>query len=201
MIREEYAIHRSCTAAEKGGQKGGIPIRTMKIVGISGAGKSTLLKRAKERNPALVHISYGELYRQYGENQADIIYLRLLSGAEGMVLVDEHLEFGEYDWAASYRRENTVGILFLEVDPAEIYQRRLHDATRDRPLDMAAIVAEQAKARTIAAQLSATLRIPLVVVSDASVEEEVLILERFMEELSERHGAGVIPIGAAAGRN
>lgn len=181
-----YIVFNSRGYRRSVNEKGGILIQTIKIVGISGAGKTTLIKSIREENPTLLHVSFGELYREFGESEADVRYKDLLRQTRGLILIDEHLEFSDYDRTDNYRAENTVAIFFLEVSPDEILRRRIEDHTRNRLPNKNVIVTEQVLAKDRALSLAKALNIPIAVMLDATIEESVYYLGKFIDKLLAR---------------
>lgn len=154
----------------------------IKIVGLSGAGKSTLIRAYTRRHPHVTAASYSEFLSRHGDRAAEELQ-RYLADRSGLVLMDEHLEFGGGNLAETYRRERTRGIAFLDVPVASLIERRRRDATRTRSLDLPAAFAEYAKAGARAASLAERLAIPLLCIREMSFEQSLVRLERFIRSL------------------
>ncbi len=152
---------------------------TIKIAGLSGAGKSTLIRAYTREHPDVAAMSYGEFLARHGA-RADDEWRQYLNGRRGLVLMDEHLEYGDRDLAETYIHERTAGIFALDPPIVALLERRRRDATRARDLDAALAEREAAKSTARAASLSEQLSIPLCVVRNMTIAESLAELERFI---------------------
>ena len=158
-------------------------MHTLKIVGISGVGKTTLISEVIKHWPCISCLSYGAYLKLYGPDDVDSFYRKFLSVQQGLVLMDEHLEIGDTDLIDSYREENTCGIFFLEVSPQNLIMRRIQDKNRERDIDAQKIITDQLKSRERALRLADTLKIPIHTVMDATLEESIGALEKFISRV------------------
>ena len=156
-----------------------IAAHTIKIAGLSGSGKSTLIRAYTRQHPLTASMSYGEFLAAHGPN-ATALWQRYLENQRGLVLMDEHLEYGDADLMETYVRENTRGIFMLAPTVASVLERRRGDSTRVREHDPAIAEKESAKSMERAASLAAQLLIPLHVLRDTTVTDSLVALERFI---------------------
>ena len=153
--------------------------KTLKVVGISGTGKSTLINAIRKKLFDLSHVSYSKYLEKYGCEANNQLKKSLLLH-EGLVLMDEHLEFDEEDIRMVYREENTCGIFFLEVSPWKLINMRKRDYTRIRDINREKIVFEQKKVKEKALFLSISLDIPMLIVKDGDIDKNVFLLKQFV---------------------
>lgn len=159
---------------------GGICIKTLRIIGVSGVGKTTLIESLIKKYPELVHASYGDFFRKYGSGLANIKLREFMFSKEGLVLLDEHLEFGDEDLSKAYFEEKTVGLFLMEVTPDELLMRRKSDLKRERSLNKDEIILEQIKSRDRSVCLAKKLNLPLELVLNGKLEENLFLLELFI---------------------
>ena len=156
-------------------------MQTLRIVGISGVGKTTLIENIMKKNPTLIHASYGEYFKKYGE-RANSKLREFLFRSSGLILLDEHLEIGDDDLSDAYKEEKTIGMFFLEVSPDMLICRRHSDHKRNRPLDRNEIINEQLKAKKRAKLLAKNLKIPMCAVLNGSVKRNTYLLKLFIDK-------------------
>ena len=157
-------------------------VRTIKVVGVSGCGKSTLLRLFMEKHPGFSSMSYGEFLAKYGKN-SDEQWQKMLAQNENIVIIDDHLEWGDRDFVSLYRKENTLAILLITADPQNILSRRMADQTRLRDLDIETLEKEQEVSRRRAFHIADRLAIPIYELHDASIDESVSTLEQIIHEV------------------
>ncbi len=157
-------------------------MKTIKIVGISGVGKTTLIEMFIAENPACSTMNYGDYLVRYGDS-ADKRWASNLMLAQGLVLIADHLEFGDRDFAALYRAEETRGILLLTVTPEELLKRRKQDLTKKRSQEMSGVTAEQMKAEKRARGIAQELCIPLRSLRDATLLDSYRALRELVRNV------------------
>jgi len=154
-------------------------IQTIKIVGVSGSGKSTLIREFMKKHPNFLHMSFGQFMNLYG-SQAEERWNEQLKEHSGIVLIDDHLEWGHRDFVSLYKRENTLAILIITADIDKIYYRRKKDQDRIRDMKKATIDYEQKTSTRRALYVANSLNIPVCRVHSASVVEAVEALENLV---------------------
>lgn len=154
-------------------------MRSIKIAGISGIGKTTLIRAFSAKHPETQALSYGEFVAAHdvGAVQA---WRDRCEKLDGLVLMDEHLEFGDGDFDDSYRRENTVGIVLLAAPLEVLLERRRRDAARNRADDAAAAVRDHVLSEDRAFRLARRLSIPLLSLEHLNLDVSLDSLERFV---------------------
>lgn len=152
-------------------------MKSVKIIGISGSGKSSLIQQALSNHPKAVQLGYSLLANRHGRDSVDDAWRDSLSERRELYLMDEHLEFGDGMLERRYAEENTTSLLFLNVSPHELLRRRRSDSERKRGHDLESIAHETALSRDRAERLSRRLRLPLLVLHDASVRDGIAALE------------------------
>jgi adenylate kinase len=152
-------------------------MKSIKIVGISGSGKSSLIKQALSNRPKAIQLGYSLMANLHGRSAVDDAWRISLNERHELYLIDEHLEFGDGMLERRYAEENTTGLLFLDVSPHELVRRRSRDVERKRECDLESIVFETALSRDRAERLSRSLRLPLLILHDASVRDGLAALE------------------------
>jgi len=157
-------------------------VKTLKVVGISGVGKTTLMALFVNKNPCCSALSYGEYLARY-EGEADKYWAIDLASARGLVVIGDHLEWGDKDFVAIYRAEETRGILLLTVTPHELVERRKRDTARNRSLDALGIIAEQALSEDRARHIARELSIPIRSLHDATTLESYAALTALAQEV------------------
>lgn len=154
-------------------------MRSIKIAGISGVGKTTLIWAYAERHPATRTLSYGQFVAEHGETAASK-WLECCDRLDGLVFMDEHLEFGHGDFGESYRRENTIGIVLLHAPMELLLGRRRRDESRTRDGSADKAATEYALSECRARKLSADLSIPLLRLEHLDLGVSLEKLERFV---------------------
>jgi len=155
-------------------------MKTVKIAGVSGAGKSTLMRLVEERARHVRSHTYSSYLKQYGK-LADAFAWRDLVAHKGVSLMDEHLEFGEADLSHAYIREETIGIVVLEVSPEVLLARRRRDLTRPRPDSKEHIITEQRISIQRAVRLAEICRLPLVHLRDSDIERAASAVDALLQ--------------------
>lgn len=155
---------------------------TVKVVGVSGSGKSTLVKKVIARNQTCCAMSYGLFLKKYGAD-ADKRWREELDKADRLVIIDDHLEWGERDFISLYREEKTAAILMLFLSPEKLAFQISTDTSRRRAIDMKTLLKEQDIVHERARYITKALRIPLHVLRDATIEEACAMLERVVKEV------------------
>jgi adenylate kinase len=155
--------------------------RSIKIVGISGAGKTTLIKRFLEKNTGYDSMSFGDFLARH-RNQADAEWEKCLLQSTSVILIDDHLEWGERDFISLYKAEGTMAILLIWVTPQRLMERRQRDATRIRSTEVDLIEREQLITQNRARLIASTLNISLRETIDATIEENIAALNALIEK-------------------
>lgn len=151
---------------------------SIKIVGISGSGKTTLINSIK--NIPFHHMCYSYYLKQYND-KADEEWDENLAKTKDLILIDEHLEIGERDLFEQYKKENTTGIIFIEVTYEELRKRINGDINRKRPeITSKNIETQQSKARNKAFSLAKKLKIPFVVIRDKNLDDSIKLASKFI---------------------
>lgn len=180
-------------------------MRTVKVVGVSGVGKSTLVTELKRIDCNLKSVNYGDFLQKTSGFSRNQLYLcrtehyklanrgfkKLLNKykkKDCLVLVDEHLEIDNWqNLTEVYRRENTVGIVFLDVPPDEVLNRRRKDGERHR--HQQALEEIQADQRIIKYKmefLAKELDIPLLTIKTTSLKQSAKCVIYFIQKIMGR---------------
>ena len=159
---------------------------SVKIVGVSGIGKTSLIKKVLANMDNVSHICFSEYLNKFGYLAQEKMSLTL-DNANGIVLMDEHLEIGDDDLFELYKKENTIGIFIIEADPQDILKRRIKDKTRIRCQDDKKIEKEQNFSRIRATKIALHLSIPLVIARGGSLNENLSMLISFLKFLEQDH--------------
>lgn len=151
-------------------------MKSIKIVGLSGVGKSTLIHAAQQARADITHIGFSDMRTRFGA-VADKAWDACFRAASGVVLVDDHLEYGQGGLADKYRRENTSGILMLDCPLEILLSRRSADQTRRRDTTIALAEHERWLLHHRAEELANELRIPLLRLQGTCLQESFSALD------------------------
>lgn len=151
-------------------------MKSIKIVGLSGVGKTTLIRAVQQQRSGITHVGYSDLLARYGVDANVAWEVRFLT-ATGIVLVDDHLEYGIVGLAEKYQREHTAGILVLDCSFEQLLARRLGDRSRLRSSCTKLAAREQRLSANRAEQLADALAIPMLHLQSASLHESFTALD------------------------
>jgi len=146
---------------------------TVKIAGVSGTGKTTVMEGLRSNSTCSDVVVYSQLLKQFGGDQAlaDIQLAKILSQAEGLVLMDDHLEFDNPNKTMNYERENTRGIVLLDVPLRDLLKRISLDTKRSgREIDQQVISQHLVSSRVKALKLSQETKTPLLLIPNLEGE-------------------------------
>jgi len=153
--------------------------QTIKVVGVSGCGKTTLIREFIKKYPQYSHMSFGEFIGLYG-TRADKEWDRQLKQYLGIVLIDDHLEWGDRNFVSLYRSEHTLAILLITADINEIISRRRNDRNKVRDLMPHTIENEQRLSIERSYSIAYSLNIPIYKLHTTSINEAIMGLEALL---------------------
>lgn len=158
---------------------------TVKIAGVSGTGKTTVMEALKTAPDIPCEIViYSHLLRKHGGIQelADVKLAEILELTNGLVIMDDHLEFDNPNKTSNYLRENTRGIVLLDVPLRDLVLRIRDDETRKRKLDLQQISNDLATSRTKAITLSYKTKTPLLVIPnlEGEIARSIAVIKAFI---------------------
>lgn len=161
---------------------------TVKIAGLSGAGKTEILKiLGSNWQLGCKTITYSNLLKQFDDQgRADYELSKILETATGLVIMDEHLEFENPNKARNYVRENTRGLILLDL-PAEMLINRIRrDPAKPRKINTVQVSLDLEVSRRRAVELSKELNLPLLVVPnlDGQIDGAVDLILAFLRNLN-----------------
>jgi|GEM_PF-1273686 adenylate kinase len=147
---------------------------TVKVAGVSGSGKTTLLSMIGSiKDLDCRTITYSELFRQYQEKAlADFAMYEILDNTNGLVLIDEHLEFENPNRATNYTNERTKALILLDPPLEHLLKRLKADKKKKRFTELASLQLDLKRSRNEAYRLSEQLEIPLLICSNLEGEVE-----------------------------
>lgn len=154
-------------------------MQSIKIAGISGVGKSTLMHAVAAKARDVRTHCYSDYLRKFGR-EADMVAARDLASFGGTSLMDEHLEIGTCDLTDTYVRENTRGIVLLDVDVPTLLQRRQHDLERTRDGDLEIAQRQQRFSIERAYRLASRCQVPLLHLRNADLVRSSEALDNFI---------------------
>lgn len=161
---------------------------TIKIAGVSGSGKTTVLARIeRDFEPAIACITYSTLLKAHGSmEKADQYIDKKIKNSNGLIVIDEHLEFDNAFRTLKYSEHNTRGIILLDPPIADLCRRISNDSNKSRECDIRSLESDRAKSKLIANQLSTDLAIPLLIIENLEGELNQTITEvfKFLKKLS-----------------
>jgi adenylate kinase len=117
-------------------------------------------------------------------NNVDEKWNEDLTKNRGLILIDEHLEIGEKDLLNQYLKEDTAGIIFIEVTHEELRKRIKGDITKKRSeITDEDIDGQQSIARNRSFFLAKRLNIPFVVIRNKKLglSRKVCLLDYFFK--------------------
>lgn len=157
---------------------------TVKIAGVSGTGKTTVMDGLRA-TPGFVGdvIIYSDLLREYGDKDlADLRQVDMMNAAKGLVLMDDHLEFDNPDKTRNYLRENTRGLVLLDVPLQHLLSRVANDTTRTREIQPREMSRNLQLSRQKAMQLSHETKVPLLVIPnlEGEVRRSIALIAAFV---------------------
>lgn len=145
---------------------------TIKIAGVSGTGKTTVMSGLSQYiSEAFSTIIYSELLVSCGNQEAaDMCLAETLEASTGLVLMDDHLEFDNPNKTQNYLRENTRGIVLLDVPLRDLIERIRSDESRKRNVEPRRVARSLRVSREKAIRLSRDTKIPLLVIPNLAGE-------------------------------
>ena len=145
---------------------------TVKIAGVSGSGKTTILRHLKTSVSWCNIITYSDLLIQFRIKElADAELSRILENSTGLIVMDEHLEFVNPNRTLNYRRENTRGLVYLDLSLPCLLNRISSDPGRKGVIDRTTLQRQLAVSRRSALRLSRKLSIPLLLLQNPDNEQ------------------------------
>lgn len=147
---------------------------TIKIAGVSGTGKTTVMEGLKNSPEVSCEvIIYSQLLNECGDQDlADLRLASKLANFTGLVLMDDHLEFDNPNKTRNYLRENTRGLVLLDVPLRDLVVRIDNDKIRPRDTDPARLSHHLQVSRSKAVQLAHETKAPLLVIPNLHGEQE-----------------------------
>lgn len=139
---------------------------TIKIAGVSGVGKTTVLKNIGDNKELRCKIiTYSALLKKYRDEElANYALEEILHSSKGLVVMDEHLEFDNPHKTKNYLRENTRGLILLDVPAKILIERIKSDPYKKRACDEEKICADLVLSRKKALEISREINMPLLIV-------------------------------------
>ncbi len=157
---------------------------TIKIAGVSGTGKTTVMNGLKSRLGQHQTVIYSQLLKQFNADQslADIKLATILHQANSLVLMDDHLEFDNPNKTRDYLRENTRGIVLLDVPLRDLIERISLDTNRGREMNQQIISQNLSISREKAIRLSHEVKTPLLVIPnlEGEIERSIAVISAFI---------------------
>ncbi len=157
---------------------------TIKIAGVSGTGKTTVMEGLRSSPEVDCEIViYSKLLKEYGsQDHADLVLANILAASSGLVLMDDHLEFDNPNKTRNYLRENTRGLVLLDVPLRDLVSRISNDKTRDRATEPSRLSHNLEVSRSKALQLAHETNTPLLVIPNLQGEQErsIAIIKAFV---------------------
>ena len=157
---------------------------TVKVAGVTGTGKTTVMEGLKASSEIDCDvIIYSQLLDECGDQElADFRLAEKLASAKGLVLMDDHLEFDNPNKTRNYLRENTRGIVLLDVPLQDLMVRIDGDTTRKRNIEAKRLSRELQISRTKALRLAHDTKTPLLVIPNLHGEQErsIAIIKAFV---------------------
>lgn len=157
---------------------------TVKIAGVSGTGKTTVMEGLKLNLTQHQTVIYSRLLKQYGGDQAlaDIKLSEILSKGSDLVLMDDHLEFDNPNKTQNYLRENTRGLVLLDVPLRDLLKRIELDPNRSRDIDPQIISQNLNVSREKAVKLSQETKTPLLVIPnlEGEIKRSIAVISAFI---------------------
>ncbi|MBY0309853.1 AAA family ATPase [Patescibacteria group bacterium] len=157
---------------------------TIKIAGVSGTGKTTVMQGLKSMSGFVGEvIIYSQLLREYGDKDlADLKLADILHRTSGLVLMDDHLEFDNPNKTRNYMRENTRGLVLLDVPLKDLMSRVSNDASRTREIKPRDMSRNLQLSRRKAMQLSHETKVPLLVIPnlEGEVNRSIALIAAFV---------------------
>ncbi len=147
---------------------------TIKVAGVSGTGKTTVMEGLKSSADVDCEIIiYSQLLKKFGnQDSADLVLAETLTRSNGLVIMDDHLEFDNPNKTRNYLRENTRGLVLLDVPLRDLVQRIKDDKRRDRAVEPGLISHNLQVSRIKAIQLAHETNTPLLVIPNLHGEQE-----------------------------
>jgi len=162
----------------------GKPFWTVKIAGVSGTGKTTVMEGLKASTRiACSIVIYSQLLNECGDRElADLRLAEKLEVSMGLVLMDDHLEFDNPNKTRNYIRENTRGLVLLDVPLRDLVLRIRNDENRQRDFEPAQLSRYLQVSRNKAIQLAHETKTPLLVIPNLHGEQErsISLIEAFV---------------------
>jgi len=157
---------------------------TVKIAGVSGTGKTTVMNALKADTRFVCDvIIYSHLLNECGDKDlADLKLANLLRGSNGLVLMDDHLEFDNPNKTVNYERENTRGLVLLDVPLGDLLARIACDQAKKREIDPTQISRNLQLSRKKAVHLSHETKTPLLVIPNLAgdLERSIAVISAFV---------------------
>lgn len=156
---------------------------TVKIAGVSGTGKTTVMDGLRSRLDCQI-IIYSQLLKQFGGDQCltDVRLGEMLDQAGGLVLMDDHLEFDNPNKTQNYHRENTRGIVLLDVPLRDLLKRVSLDTGKYRDVSSQVTSQNLSISREKAMRLSREVMVPLLVIPnlEGEIERSIAVISAFV---------------------
>lgn len=157
---------------------------TIKIAGVSGTGKTTVMEGLQQRLTPHQTVIYSHLLKQCGGDQelADIKLSQVLTEATGLVLMDDHLEFDNPNKTQNYLRENTRGLVLLDVPLRDLLRRIRLDPSKSRDGDPQVVSQNLNISREKAVKLSQETKAPLLVIPnlEGEIDRSIAVISAFV---------------------
>ena len=157
---------------------------TIKIAGVSGTGKTTVMDGLKVSSEIDCEvIIYSHLLGECGDQElADLKLAERLASSEGLVLMDDHLEFDNPNKTRNYLRENTRGLVLLDVPLRDLVTRIDEDKTRARIIEPKRLSHNLHTSRNKAVQLAHETKTPLLIIPNLHGEQErsIAVIKAFV---------------------
>lgn len=156
---------------------------TVKIAGVSGTGKTTVMEGLKSSDVDCEIIIYSQLLNECGDQElADLMLADKLASFNGLVLMDDHLEFDNPNKTRNYLRENTRGLVLLDVSLRDLVTRINGDKSRNRSSEPRRLAHNLKVSRSKAVQLAHETKTPLLVIPNLHGEQDrsIAIIKAFV---------------------
>lgn len=157
---------------------------TIKIAGVSGTGKTTVMEYLRTSPDIECEIIiYSQLLGECADKElADLRLAERLSKSLGLVLMDDHLEFDNPNKTRNYLRENTRGIVLLDVPLRDLVQRISADRRKTREVNVSSISQNLQISRSKAVELSQETKTPLLIIPNlhGELERSISLIKEFV---------------------
>lgn len=158
---------------------------TIKIAGVSGTGKTTVMEGLKASLGCSCEIIiYSQLLKEFGDQElANMRLAERLASSQGLVLMDDHLEFDNPNKSRNYLRERTRGLVLLDVPLQDLVQRINSDKERVREVNPGFISNNLQISRNKAILLAHETKTPLLVIPNLDGEQDrsIAVIKAFVQ--------------------